>query len=87
MTIETCSIDLQHNHLAPFRQDRRNTIKSCASGDKMCHIVDVGRVGGFVCRVGGGEWVLEYIYDFILGSLLLFFLQLLLLLGVVFLLL
>lgn len=56
----------------------------------MCHIVDVGRVGGFVCLcvcVGGGEWVTQYIYDFILGSLLLFFLQLLLLLAVVFLLL
>lgn len=54
----------------------------------MCHIVDVRREGGFVCLcVGGGEWVTQYIYDFILGSLLLFFLQLLLSLAVVFLLL
>lgn len=43
--------------------------------------------GGSVClcvcvcvRVGWGEWVSQSIYDFILGSLLLFFLQLLLLL-------
>lgn len=45
----------------------------------MCHIVDVGRRWARVCVWGvcvRVVWVSESIYDFILGSLLLFFLQL-----------